>query len=207
MSFSDSTPEQSHSQGTRSVPTEDEVAALREENEALRTRLKRLEDEVTELRAAVEANAEPKPETKDETATDLDEASRGSKSHRRERLGRYEFIATVIHRNWDALSWIDATPNGESPCVDTQRRSMVEKHTPSKFKTDLERELNEDLRWKTVYRAMQTTARLAARDPDEAIRERTDGEGSLHITGGRYEYHEVPADGDKAARKVLQEVQ
>ncbi|TSD15088.1 hypothetical protein DP107_04335 [Haloglomus irregulare] len=175
----------------RVAELEVELDAERDTNQQLRQDLANVANRVSDLEAAVEGGDQITGSTQLERYSSLD-------GDLEEKLSASERRAVAIYELWPELSMED----GEGRWyVDTKRNSTA-KYQPNRTKRKLEQDLDEDLHWEQVYRAMKRLAELSG---GEAA---VDQHGRKHVTGGEWEYHEKtsPDNTDHTTYKLLVEV-
>lgn len=171
-----------------------EVEALREQVDTIQAEFDQFRQDVTQkinqLENAIEGDVNAVG------STTLEKYASMPPEVREETISPTEQRAVKIYLHWDEL-FFGRDDKGRR-FVDTQTKANL-KHNPSRIKVELRDILDEGLESIEIYRALQMVAKLSGSE------ETTDSYDRLHITGGDFEYHELPVADNSKLRKVLRE--
>lgn len=159
---------------------------LEETQNVQQTILERLGD----LEQQVDGNVETIGQTRLEQYADLPE------DVTKDTLEPSEYRAVRIYEAWQELSW----QAGNGRWIVDSARQAPQKYNPSMLRVLLERELDEDLDWNEIHRALKAVAILSGGE------KRVDDYGRHHIEGGDFEYHVRATVDGSDTKHVLEEV-
>lgn len=206
--------DQLDTEGEPAPSAQEQIEALRKENQELEAEVQDLRDELTatkktvfsklnELQDKVDGQdpTDPRSNNYYENLTILEKYERMSEGERQDLLSGSpsKRRAVLIFQNW--ADWSRTVEAGELISTNHTRG----KYGKTAISVDLQTATGEDLQANEVYRAMKAVAKLSVQDTDE-IEAVTDQYGREHVTGGAFEYHEKvnpDASGQKRKFKVL----